>query len=268
MGKDIAKVKQTFMFCDGSSCQKAGSELAVRSARAYVRNNGLWNNTHTIKTRCNGRCEDAPTWIVQPGNHWYKEMDAKKAKEVAIAHVNNTCIPDYLLFKEGAESMQTENEREAVVVKPFELLEDTDLGTHYLTKGFSSDQYLYPLFVYLSDNKIDADLKIQHQELFNFKTGVTVLYNSIHEIVFETATDKSKKMIIGAVSKKDTEEVQFAKITSTQYIAQIENAQKKIRFRNKKGALIAELTTKDDSFWNYCLKIQLGGLELPKFAKS
>ena len=82
MGKDLANTNLTFLFCDGGSCQKAGSEQAARAARVYLRNNGHWDTTHTIKTRCNGRCEDASTCIVQPGNYWYKELTPEKVVNI------------------------------------------------------------------------------------------------------------------------------------------------------------------------------------------
>ena len=74
MGKNLADVDYSFYHCDGGSCKKAGSENVLRDVRAHLRNNNLWDKTHSIKTRCNGRCEDAPTCIVQPGNYWYKNL--------------------------------------------------------------------------------------------------------------------------------------------------------------------------------------------------
>ena len=93
MGKNIANTTHTFLFCDGGSCQKKGSEQVVRTARAYLRNNGLWNTTHTIKTRCNGRCEDAPTCIVSNGDYWYKELTPEKIIPIVKSHIEtNTCL--------------------------------------------------------------------------------------------------------------------------------------------------------------------------------
>ena len=110
MGKDISKVTTTFQFCDGGSCKKAKSELAVREARAYLRNENLWDTTHTIRTRCNGRCEDAPTWIVQPGNFWYKNLTPEKAVEIVKSHVDTQQpVNEYLLYKEGDTQLHTEN---------------------------------------------------------------------------------------------------------------------------------------------------------------
>jgi len=123
MGKNIANTTHTFFFCDGGSCQKAGSEKVVRAARAYLRNNGHWDTTHTIKTRCNGRCEDAPTAIVYPGGSWYKELTPEKITPIVKRHLNNTPLLDAeLLYKKGWEEQASDNERPAFKPKPFEFI--------------------------------------------------------------------------------------------------------------------------------------------------
>jgi len=108
MGKDIAKSTHTFLFCDGGCCQKKGSDPVVRAARSYLRNRGLWDTTHTIKTRCNGRCEDAPTCIVNRGEYWYKKLTPKLGVELVKAHIhNNKPMNTNLLYADGWDRVKS-----------------------------------------------------------------------------------------------------------------------------------------------------------------
>ena len=129
MGKNLATATTTFFFCDGGSCQKAGSEIVTRNARAYIRNNNLWNKTHTIKTRCNGRCEDAPTCIVQSGNYWYKHLTASKIQEIIESHVNQQKgVTPYLLYQDNWDKVISEKEIKPFKPKGFQHKNDVDLG--------------------------------------------------------------------------------------------------------------------------------------------
>jgi len=264
MGKKLNQVNNTILFCDGGSCQKAGSEKVTRVARAYLRNNDLWDQVHTIKTRCNGRCEDAPTCIVQPANAWYKELDDKNVIEILESHLlEQKPYEPQLLFKTGMDDINSEKERAPFLLKPFEFRTDTTFGDRYETKGFSSDQYLFPLFQYFS----------QTNEIIKFKNGEgkIILLSDFEEIKYEHAylLELQKELsitdlVIGPVGKNHPEEIQQRKITSTIYYLSGRN-EGGIRFNNKKGELMASLSFKSEEIWKYCAKIQLGGLALPNF---
>ncbi|GAA3628185.1 (2Fe-2S) ferredoxin domain-containing protein [Flavivirga jejuensis] len=258
MGKNIANTTHTFFFCDGGSCKKAGSEEVVRTARAYLRNNELWNNTHTIKTRCNGRCEDAPTCIVHPGEFWYKELTPEKINHIVKGHIDNQCpIETELLYRNGWEKQASNNERAPIKPKPFELKDDEELGECYMTKGFSSDQYLYPLFLYLFENPQGVTLHIPNQNSIPFKEICAVDYSKEHILELVTKTD-SIPLTIAAVPK-DNKELQQSKISVTEYFHQKETQQTGIRFKNKFGKTLGKISinSNESNAWNYCTKIQL-----------
>ena len=265
MGKKLNQVEHTILFCDGGSCQKAGGEKVSRSARAYLRNNGLWDTTHTIKTRCNGRCEDAPTCIVMPDNAWYKKLDQQSVIEVLKSYLDEgKSYSDQLLYKPGMDKVESENERAPFVLKPFELTSDELYGDRYETKGFSSDQYLYPLFLFLSQQNESVVLNTQSGKRIVINQDVIVNYthNYLLEFLFDNETFN---LVIGPVGKNHPEEVQDQKISSTVYYLTGEN-KGGIRFSNKKGVLIAYLEIDSSIIWDYCIKIQLGKLEVPNFA--
>lgn len=258
MGKNIANTTHTFFFCDGGSCQKAGSEKVIREARAYLKNSELWDTTHTIKTRCNGRCEDAPTCIVSPGEFWYKELTPEKIAHIVKGHLeNDTPTISNLLYRTDWEKHDSNNERNAIKPKPFELKNDKELGECYLTKGFSSDQYLYPLFLHLFENPKGIIIKINDKAPIEFKEILAVDYSKKFTLELATKTD-AISLIIAAVPKEDNE-LQKLKISITEYFYKKENKQLGIRFKNKFGNTIAHIfiDNNESNVWSYCEKIQL-----------
>ncbi|MCD8407387.1 (2Fe-2S) ferredoxin domain-containing protein [Tenacibaculum dicentrarchi] len=263
MGKNIANTTHTFFFCDGGSCQKAGSEQVTRAARAYLRNNNLWDKTHTIKTRCNGRCEDAPTCIVQPGEFWYKELTPEKITPIVKAHINNEPFnEDNLLYKKGWNEQVSNNERAPIKPKPFELKNDAELGDCYITRGFSSDQYLYPLFLYLSENSKGATLTFSNNSTVSFDKIIAVNYVHRYNLELKTKTDTFAFTI--ASVPKENKELQQSKIASTEYFYQTETALTGIRFKNKFGITLGKVTfdSIENKAWLYCTKIQLQNTNL------
>ncbi|MBE7634071.1 hypothetical protein F7642_06930 [Tenacibaculum finnmarkense genomovar ulcerans] len=261
MGKNIANTTHTFLFCDGGSCQKAGSEQVTRAARAYLRNNNLWDKTHTIKTRCNGRCEDAPTCIVQPGEFWYKELTPEKITPIVKSHINNEPLNQEdetnLLYKKGWKEQISNNERAPIKPKPFELKNDAELGECFITKGFSSDQYLYPLFLYLLENPKGITLAMADKKLISFEKINAVNYSDTHTLELKTETTIIKLTI--AAVPKENKELQQSKISSTEYFHQKETALTGIRFKNKFGEILGKITfdSIENKAWEYCTKIQL-----------
>lgn len=268
MGKNIATTNQTFFFCDGGSCQKAGSEPVIRTARAYLRNQGLWESTHTIKTRCNGRCEDAPTCIVQNGNYWYKNTNINTIVPILKSHLeHNKPISEHLLFQPEWESVDSDKERKRVKPKAFSLTTDEDLGKVWLTKGFSSDQYLYPLFVHLFNTKPDAVCTWHNGTRFNLNTLTNVEYTDPYTMSLHIGEHQTLELIIGSVPKRtDFEAISNQKIGATEYYMQADQSGKGIRLRNKLGECVAtiELGLDNQDIWTYCETIQLIGISVPK----
>lgn len=263
MGKNIANTTHTFFFCDGGSCQKAGSEKVVRAARAHLRNNGHWDTIHTIKTRCNGRCEDAPTAIVYPGGSWYKELTPEKITPIVKRHLNNSPLVDAeLLYTEGWKEHASDNERAPFKPKPFELKSDSELGECFITKGFSSDQYLYPLFLYLLDNPKGSIFTISGKKSIAFEDIISLEYSKTYTLELHTKTE-TIELTIAAVPKEN-KELQKAKISSTEYFIQKETQQAGIRFKNKFGEVLykIEFDSTENKAWEYCNTIQLQNTEL------
>ena len=258
MGKDLSKVKQTFLFCDGGSCRRAGSDIVSREARLHLRNNNLWEETHTIKTRCNGRCEDAPTCIVQEGNYWYKNLNGSKIVQIIDSHLTDEKpVDEFLLFSDGQNQVDSDNERGMFQIKPFERREDENLGPCLVTKGLSSDQYLYPLFHFLHKNSSSTIFEMVDGKQLYFENITEVDYSKEYELELKTPNE-SINLVIGSVPK-DHKELQKLKIKNTYYFSQLNTGKVGVKFTNIKNELIGYLWLgfPEDKAWEYCTKIQL-----------
>jgi (2Fe-2S) ferredoxin len=259
MGKNIPKVTTTFQFCDGGSCQKAKSEIAIREARACIRNQGLWDETHTIKTRCNGRCEDAPTWIVQPGNFWYKNVTPEKAIAIVKSHTkDNTPVEDLLLYKEGWNTLATENEK-TLAPPVFKSKTDPDHGDVLLARAFASDQQLYPLFQFLFETP--RPVTVQYDGNFiEINTAHQVDYSQDFDVSVQGET-LSVKLAIAALPKTISEDIIQRKVSVAEVIWLKKSAifTKALRLKNKKGKQLMIIWIKEDdtATWEHLLQIYL-----------
>lgn len=260
MGKNIAKSDIVFYFCDGGSCKKAGSEAVVREVRAHLRNNELWNTTHTIKTRCNGRCEDAPTCIVQKGDYWYKKLNAQTGIEMAKSHIEQgKPLEQHLLYQPDWDDLKSEAERQPVKAKPFEYKDDTDLGLCHITRGFSSDQYLYPLFLYLWEHDQQSRVQLASGKSFSFGEIQEIRFSK--EFAMELVLENEVVELIIAAVPKVREDLHELKITVTEYYVLAENMAAGIRFKNKKGKILGKihLNSMTSKSWDYITAIHLQG---------
>ncbi len=264
MGKDLTKVSTTFQFCDGGSCQKAHSELAVREARAYLRNEELWNDTHTIKTRCNGRCENAPTWIVQPGNFWYKNVTPEKAVHIVKSHCHmDKPINDYLLFKTGWEKLNTTKESvlEAPVFKPKTL---PDYGDVLVARGSASDQYLYPLFKKLFQVASQLSLELPYGDVHHITEAYSIDYSeafNMHILGKAFTYTIAIGPITKAMEKNISPDIMNKKVGVSEVIWQEKNSNfvGAIRLRNRQGkhVLTLHIPVEDKVSWDYIFNVYL-----------
>lgn len=266
MGKDLTKVSTTIYFCDGGSCRKAGSEQVLRTARAYLRNKDLWDSTHTIRTRCNGRCEDAPTCIVQGGNYWYKELSPAKITNIIESHLwDSKPLEEDLIYTDGYTKMTSDKERKKVVPKPFQEVEDPEWGRSWQTKGFSSDQYLYPLFLFLKEKNSKSLFQLANGQQWTLNELKSVDYTHDYQLKLTFPTTEIT-LTIGSVPKTENVIEQQAKITGSFYVIKQQTGEKKLCFKNKMGQLVANLYLflEEVDLWDYLVKIQLKGIDIPK----
>jgi len=268
MGKNLAKAKTTFYFCDGSSCRKAGSEAALRTARAHLRNKGLWDETHNLKTRCNGRCEDAPTWIVQQGNFWYKHVDAEKARAIIDQHCDfNEPLVSELIYRDGQDHVASEKERPPAVKPAFKTAQDQWHGNVFKARGFHSDQYLYAFFLFLEQNPGYTSINTPDGRTLNFFNLTKIDFTDpyIIQLHFGELHVEIVELVIALVPKTEDDELIKRRVTVCEHMIQISTNHKYVRLKDKMGRLAAEIKVDkaDVDIWDYCLKIQLNNAKTP-----
>lgn len=264
MGKDLSNVKIAFYPCDGGSCRRAESENTTREMRCHLINSGSWDETHTVRTRCNGRCEDAPTLIVQPGNYWYKNVDPERGIAILTSHLEkNEPLKEALLFAGNEDQMHSDNERSGTVIKPFDYKKLPTDKEGWITRGLSSDQYLYPL--------MKKCLELGVAGTYQDHKGNTADLQALREVNFTDPYfmemmfgEDLYKLLIAPVPKTDTSSRQDEKVRGTYYFIASDGVQKGIQFRNKQGNIKGTLLFESEKFWEYCLDIQLKGIKVPE----
>lgn len=84
MGKKEYNHIQDFVFvCTGKDC-KSGSKSLQKAFKEALDKNGLKKTSKVIKTKCTGRCKQAPVVIV--GNEWLGEVKASDADKLVKKH--------------------------------------------------------------------------------------------------------------------------------------------------------------------------------------
>ncbi len=73
--KDLIKTKKCLFICNGGSCMKKDAEEVTQSIRRCIQNMNLDDEYHTVRTRCIGRCDDAPVAMLAPDNIWLQNIN-------------------------------------------------------------------------------------------------------------------------------------------------------------------------------------------------
>ncbi len=79
MGKDFNQVKNFIFICNGSDCKSSGAKGLEKLFWQELKKNGIKNTTKIIKTKCTGRCQEAPVIVVD--NSWLTKV---KEKNVSV----------------------------------------------------------------------------------------------------------------------------------------------------------------------------------------
>lgn len=103
---NLKGTKHHVFICNGSSCMRKGGEEATQAIRNEVANLDLDSLIHTTRTRCNGRCKDAPVAIVYPDGTWYKEVTPEVGRKIVKQHLAEGCIlEDQIIYHYDQEGL-------------------------------------------------------------------------------------------------------------------------------------------------------------------
>ncbi|WP_028403313.1 (2Fe-2S) ferredoxin domain-containing protein [Ectobacillus panaciterrae] len=97
---NLKGTKHHVLICNGSSCMRKGGEEATQAIRNEIANLDLDTVIHTTRTRCNGRCKDAPVVIVYPEGTWYKEVTPEVGSKIVQQHLaGGRALEDYVIYE-------------------------------------------------------------------------------------------------------------------------------------------------------------------------
>lgn len=72
--KDLINTKKCLFICNGGSCMKKDAEEVTQAIRRSIKDMELDDEYHTVRTRCIGRCDDAPVVMLAPENIWLQNI--------------------------------------------------------------------------------------------------------------------------------------------------------------------------------------------------
>ena len=91
--KDIVNTKKCLFICNGGSCMKKDAEDVTQSIRKSIKNFRLNDEYHTIRTKCMGRCDDAPVAMMAPDSVWLKNISPHQCShiinEIQLGNISN-----------------------------------------------------------------------------------------------------------------------------------------------------------------------------------
>lgn len=111
---NLKGTKHHVLICNGSSCMRKGGEEATQVIRNEIANLDLDTLIHTTRTRCNGRCKDAPVVIVYPEGTWYREVTPEVGSKIVQKHLVEGCsIEDNIIYQYDQEGFITPERTES-----------------------------------------------------------------------------------------------------------------------------------------------------------
>jgi (2Fe-2S) ferredoxin len=118
---DLKGTKHHVLICNGSSCMRKGGEEVTQAIRNEITDLDLDTVIHTTRTRCNGRCKDAPVVIVYPEGTWYKEVSPELGSKIVKQHLaGGRPLEDYIIYQYNHEGFFPPEKTECIagVSKP------------------------------------------------------------------------------------------------------------------------------------------------------
>lgn len=114
---DLIETKKCLFICNGGSCMKKDAELVTVGIRKQIADFGCKDSVHTVRTRCIGRCDDAPVVFSSPDSVWFKEIFPEDIPEFVQDYLfSNQLIEKHHLHKMGenhinSNSIPTKNRK-------------------------------------------------------------------------------------------------------------------------------------------------------------
>ncbi|MFL2581766.1 MAG: (2Fe-2S) ferredoxin domain-containing protein [Flavobacteriales bacterium] len=106
--KDIINSKKCLFMCNGGSCMKMNAEEVTQAIRKSIQDFKLDDDYHTVRTKCMGRCDDAPVAMLAPDNIWLKDINHNQC-DLLLSEIelNEVKEGDNFLYKMGGKTINS-----------------------------------------------------------------------------------------------------------------------------------------------------------------
>jgi (2Fe-2S) ferredoxin len=112
---NLIGTKQHVLICNGSSCMRKGGEEATQAIREEITNLDLDKVIHTTRTRCNGRCKDAPVVIVYPEGTWYKAVTPEVGSKIVKQHLaEGNALEEFVIYEYSDEGFNPHKDSDSI----------------------------------------------------------------------------------------------------------------------------------------------------------
>ncbi|GAA0892056.1 hypothetical protein GCM10009122_17350 [Fulvivirga kasyanovii] len=261
MGKDLGKTSHCILFCNGGSCKRKGAEEITSEIRAYMKSEGLYNQVHTVKTMCNGRCEDAPTLIVMPENTWYKNLTVEKGIELVEQHIKlGKPVNKNILYAPGMSQVASDNPLAPPEAKFFEEVNDPGLGPVSMAQADPWEQNLYPMLKDIFQKyRDDVELVVPQVSPKTVSIPSTIQLSYDHKWFTAKAAQWQIQLAIGIPSKDDGLPYKKRRIGTAEAFRSMDQNQYGVRFKSKDGEtqLLVFDNSNEKLFWSHFCRIYL-----------
>jgi (2Fe-2S) ferredoxin len=108
--KDLISVKKCLFICNGGSCMKVDAENVTQAIRKSIKELNLDDQYHTVRTKCIGRCDDAPVMMIAPENVWLQNIKTEQCKKiVSEIDAGKTKDSNHFLYQFGENTIASDS---------------------------------------------------------------------------------------------------------------------------------------------------------------
>ena len=106
--KDLINSKKCLFICNGGSCNKKSTDDVTNAIRKSIKEFNLDDDYHTVRTKCMGRCDDAPAAMLAPDNIWLKNINPNQC-DLLLSEIelNEVRFSNNFLHKMGESSINS-----------------------------------------------------------------------------------------------------------------------------------------------------------------
>ena len=106
-GEELAKntgYRKQVLVCGGTGCTSSGSKKVLAALEKALKENGIEEEIHVVRTGCFGLCSLGPIMIVYPEGSFYAQATPEGVERIVKEHLKEGNVVKELLYKETVHS--------------------------------------------------------------------------------------------------------------------------------------------------------------------